>query len=537
MARSPLTGLLKEAFSSAVKEDEKLAALMNERQISRRSFLRHTVVAAGGAVLVPGILRGNSLLGGAVEGRAYGPATPVMGSLPAVKKVVIIGAGIAGLNACYQLKKQGIHATVYEASGRVGGRMFTMRDQFGPGITTDIGGEFVDTTHTDIHLLAKELGLSFYDLRKDTLTAKTYYFGGKQISQQDLRMALVPFLDRLVTDIHSLPEKISHETADSFRHLDNQSITEYISAIGIKGWLYDYLNVTLTREYGMEAAEQSAVNFLIMFDAPANQDGDYELFGSDHEVFKIKGGSQHLTDALYQQVKDQVILNHTLAAVAEGAHSDYRLSIGNNGAAKDVHADYVLITIPFALLRHIPFHVDMPPEKKRCIESIGYGNSCKFIIGVDDKPWRRAGKKGYTFTDISFGCGWDSSQIQSEDKGGFTVFGGGHFGDEMAKKTKEELISEYIPGLEEIYPGAAKAYNGKNVKFCWKDNPFSKAGYSSFKKGQWSTLAGWEGVPVGNIYFAGEHVSLDFQGYMNGGAQTAREAVERMVKQMTAERS
>ena len=51
-----------------------------------------------------------------------------------------------------------------------------------------------------------------------------------------------------------------------------------------------------------------------------------------------------------------------------------------------------------------------------------------------------------------------------------------------------------------------------------------KGGYSSFKKGQWSTLAGWEAVPVGNIYFAGEHVSRDFQGYMNGGAQTGRVA-------------
>jgi monoamine oxidase len=66
-----------------------------------------------------------------------------------------------------------------------------------------------------------------------------------------------------------------------------------------------------------------------------------------------------------------------------------------------------------------------------------------------------------------------------------------------------------------------------------------KGGYSSFKKGQWSTLAGWEAVPVGNIYFAGEHVSRDFQGYMNGGAQTGRVAAgkiaEKILKRVTAE--
>jgi monoamine oxidase len=79
-----------------------------------------------------------------------------------------------------------------------------------------------------------------------------------------------------------------------------------------------------------------------------------------------------------------------------------------------------------------------------------------------------------------------------------------------------------------------KAFSKKTSKFCWSENPYSKAGYSSFKTGQWSTLAGWEAVPVEGIYFAGEHVSRDFQGYMNGGAQTGRMAVELMMKAMDA---
>ncbi len=339
----------------------------------------------------------------------------------------------------------------------------------------------------------------------------------------------------MVTDIKSLPEKISHKTADSFRLLDNQSITEYISGIGITGWLFNFLNVVLTREYGMEASEQSAVNFLIMFDVPSDSNADYELFGSDHEVFKIKGGSQHLADALYEQVKEQVVLNHKLVAVEENKTRDYNLTLENNRSVKILQAPYVLLTLPFTILRKIRFQVGMPAEKRRCIEEIGYGNSCKFVIGLDTKPWRKAGKQGYTFTDISFGCGWDSSQRQSDEKGSFTVFGGGHSGDNMLKKSKDELIKDFIPGLETIYPGSEKAYNGKQVKFCWVQNPFSGAAYSSFRKGQWSTLAGWEAVPVGNIYFAGEHVSRDFQGYMNGGAQTAREAAGLIAEKITKE--
>lgn len=539
MPRDPLTNLLKKAFRTSVREDPELASLMEERRLSRRDFLRQTLTVGGGLALAhvlpwvpaePGLIRTKA-----------SPPLP-----PSPPRIAIIGAGITGLNACYQLKKLGIDSTVYEASGRVGGRMFTMKDVFGAGITTDIGGEFVDATHTDILQLVTELELSLYRLQDDRLIPKTYYFGGKDLTQAGLREALAPFVSRLVKDIHSLPPVISYQSADRCERLDNLSITDYLSAIGIRGWLYDYLNVTLTREYGMEASEQSAINFLIMFEPPIEKDPDYELFGPGHEVFKIKGGSQQLTDALYQRLKDQVVLEHKFVAVDRGSganelsavhgeDSGYSLSIEHKGLVEKIHADYVILTIPFTVFRNIPFSLPMPDGKRKCIEEIGYGNSCKFVMGMEEKPWRKAGKAGYTFTDISFGCGWDSSQMQSEEKGSFTVFGGGHFGEEMGAAGKDKLVNDYLSGLHQIYPGAEQAFSGKTIKFCWGQHPFSRGGYSAFKKGQWSTLAGWEGVPVGDVYFAGEHVSREFQGYMNGGAHTAREAVERIVKKINHE--
>lgn len=285
----------------------------------------------------------------------------------------------------------------------------------------------------------------------------------------------------------------------------------------------------------MEASEQSAINFLIMFTPPA--DAYYEMFGEDHEVFKIKGGSQHLADVLYQQLKDQVVLKHTLVAISPNTTGGYHLSFENDKKQTGIHADYVVMAIPFTILRKIKFDIPMPDEKRKCIDEMGYGNSCKFVMGFNGKAWRNAGKQGYTFTDISFGCGWDSSQSQSEKKGSFTVFSGGDFGDYVFNKTKNELISDFIPGLEKIFPGAEKLYSGKNVKFCWQKNPFSQAGYSSFRKGQWASLAGWESVPVGNIYFAGEHVSRDYQGYMNGAAQTARVAATAIAEKISKTKS
>jgi monoamine oxidase len=510
MARNPLTNFLKSAFADSVSLDPELEAGYKKWNSGRRSFIKNLALTIGSAALFPSFIQNQD-------------------ELPTI---IIVGAGMAGLNAAYQLNKLGIKSTVYEASARAGGRMFTMHDYFGKGITTDIGGEFVDTTHNDILQLAKEFNLSFYDLREDKLSPKTFYFDGKHLDQSDLRKAIAPFAKQIASDILSLPPLIDHSTAGSFRHFDELSITEYLSSIGIQGWLFDFLNVVLTREYGLEASEQSAINFLIMFVPPLDTDADYQLFGPTHEVFKIKGGSQHLTEKLYESLKNQVFLNQKLSGIQQREKGGYDLMFTHQDQTTNVRADYVLITIPFTILREISFPISMPAEKRKCIDELGYGNSCKFVMGFSSKPWRKANQQGYTFTNEKFGAGWDSSQMQSTGEGSFTVFGGGQFG-EYLKQTKElELAENCIGSLDVIYPGAEQVYTKKNIKFSWAANPHSKAGYSVFKKGQWSSLSGWEGVPVGNIFFAGEHVSKEFQGYMNGAAETARIAVEGILKKI-----
>ena len=512
MAHNALTRFLRQAFFATVLEDKELLANFNEWSESRRKFLKQAAIATAGALLAPPLF-----------------------SLSSCHKeeddeVAIIGAGIAGLNAAYQLQKKGIKSTIYESSGRIGGRMFTLRDEFGKGITTEVGGEFVDTTHADIIQLVKELGLSFYDLRQDPLAHKTLHFGGKEYSEDDLKIALKPFVSRLANDIKSLPEIINYQTADQFKHLDEQSITGYLTSIGIKGWLFDFLNVTLTREYGMEASQQSAVNFLIMFEPPLDDEKGYQLFGADHEVFKIKGGSAHLTDMLYEKVKSSVKTGYRLTRVLNSQQQGYDLEFQHQGSTVMVNAKKMIVAIPFTILRTIDFNVPMPEGKRKCINEIGYGNSSKLFIGVSRKPWREKGSQGYTFTDLSFGCGWDSSQMQSEKEGSFTVFAGGNFSDRLKNEGAQALTENFLPDFNTIYPGMDKAFTKKTSKFYWPNNPESKAAYSSFKVGQWSTLAGWEKVPVGEIYFAGEHVSREFQGYMNGAAQTGRMAAEMIIK-------
>ncbi|MGH9509845.1 MAG: FAD-dependent oxidoreductase, partial [Terriglobales bacterium] len=128
----------------------------------------------------------------------------------------------------------------------------------------------------------------------------------------------------------------------------------------------------------------------------------------------------------------------------------------------------------------------------------------------------------------------DNSALQPGLAGGFTFYSGGRLGMEAGQGTAEEAAARLLPGLERAFLGiTAKRVPDRVGRFHWPTHPFTKAAYSCFKPGQWTTIAGAEGRPVGNLFFAGEHTSYDFQGYMNGGAQSGKDAAEALIKTLS----
>jgi len=146
MARNPLTRILQKAFAGAAAAKE-LSSEAEARQFSqgasaagssghrhdpspahtRRRFLYDSSLATG-SLLIPGFLKPRFPEKGATaSGDRNIPASPFDASAPPSTRIAIVGAGMAGLNAAYHLQRQGIPATVYEASDRVGGRMFTLK--------------------------------------------------------------------------------------------------------------------------------------------------------------------------------------------------------------------------------------------------------------------------------------------------------------------------------------------------------------------------------------------------------------------------
>ena len=92
------------------------------------------------------------------------------------------------------------------------------------------------------------------------------------------------------------------------------------------------------------------------------------------------------------------------------------------------------------------------------------------------------------------------------------------------------IVDVFIPCfIDQIYPGTAEAFTKKAVRQHWPSSPFTLGSYTCYKPGQYSTLADSVATPVGNLIFAGEHTSADFNGYMEGAAESGERAAKEVL--------
>src|SRR5690606_21768427 len=462
--------------------------------LDRRRFLKLAGAGAAGLALAPSL---------------WGCAST---RVPSGARIAVVGGGMAGLNAAYTLKKAGIAATIYEASDRTGGRIYTARDLLNPGQTTELGGEFIDSIHEDMLALAAEFSLPLIDRRDETLV-EAYFFDGRHYTEDEVVAAFAPLAERILADYDSTGEIVDYQHEGNATALDNTSIAEYLDQIGAEGFIRALLDVAYVTEYGLDAGEQSALNLIFLIGTDLSE--GFEIFGESDERYKIEGGNQRVVDALAEALDGQVQLGQRLVAVRPRGEG-YRLTFESGAATRDVDADVVLLTLPFTLLRQVDLSgLALPAFKTRAIGELGYGMNAKVFLGTSARPWRAAGYTAECFTDEAFQLCWDNAQFQPGEGGGLTLYSGGAAGLAVGEGTPESQVARMMPGVERVFPGTEAAFNGRVGRFHWPTHPFTLASYACYRPGQWTTIAGAEIEPVGNLFFAGEHCSYDYQGYMN----------------------
>ncbi len=525
MARSPLARLLKKAYLAA-------GIALGRTQFEHESILqeRHGILRIGKKLGKKTVKRKSSV-------------KPVKSPLSnaivkRVMNIAITGGGLAGLTCAYRLKQAGFKAIIYEVTERVGGRCWTHRGEFAEGQIVERGGELIDTEHTAIRELAEELGLQLDDLelaeKKDT--EPFYFFDGTPYTFSEATNDFMEIFDKLQTDITEagFPTLFNKFTKRGFQ-LDHMSIIDWINETvpgGIDSKFGQLLDVAYNIEYGAESSEQSSLNLIYLLGFVER--GPLQIYGSSDERFHIRGGNDLIATRLQELLQDQIVLGTELIAIRKTDSGRYILTIKHGNRTKEVKADKVVLTIPFTILRS---SVDISKAgfstlKKIAIAELGMGTTTKMHVQFTDRHWDNLGCNGETFADRGYQSTYEVTRAQPGKSGILVDYTGGEIGAGFNVGTPMIRAKMFLEQLEAVLPGISSKWNEKATVDYWTGFQWTKGAYSFWKVGQYTKFAGIEGKWEGDCHFAGEHTSIEYQGYLNGAVESGERAADEIIQDL-----
>ena len=547
MARTPLLTRfqeLAEVFAEAERTGRPVEAVQEERRqnrLTRRDFLKVTGAAAGAAALA-------------------GP----MNALAAISKpsgtqgrIAIVGGGIAGLNAALTLHDAGITSTVYEASGRVGGRMHSDTTSWLNGQTSEHCGELIDSKHKTILGLASRFKLPTVDLlaAEPNQSTDTDFFFGQCYPSAQANNDFKPVWNNVKADLTEapFPTLYSSFTQAGFA-LDHLSLYDWIESRvpgGHTSSMGQLLDVAYNIEYGNITKEQSSLNLVYLLGFQP-QPGDFRIFGASDERYHVVGGNELLPQAIAGALASNTVqLNTALTGIVHNIDNTYTLALKSGNSTTTKTFDRVIMAIPFSVLRTILGSSNSAYSaagftslKQTAITQLGYGANCKLQLQFNTRYWNTSGPwgvgNGSTYADTGYQNTWEVTRAQGGATGILVDYTGGGVplasfnGNAGDPKVAAKFAQTFLTQIEPVFPGITKQWNGRATLDVPLNNPFLLGSYSYWKVGQYTLFSGYELArqpdPItGKCHFAGEHCSINFQGFMEGGAEEGARAANEIL--------
>ena len=537
MAYSPATRLFRRLAAEEEERSHPRPPDVAQTLITRRDFLRGAGAAAAGLAAAS----------------AVGPL-PVRAARARDTRVIVIGAGVAGLRCAHWLRQSGITAQVYEAADRIGGRTFSVTDFFADGQVAEHGGEFISTEHNATRNLTRNLGLRLEVINGGELP------GGEEIyridddfytyaeASADWLVAWKAFKDEL----HAAPWP---QNFDSFtqrgRELDHLSVPEWfdpahplsnpiLAGFGPNSRFARLLQTNVISEYGGNPEVQPALNLLYLL-AWNPRNSLSPLPGTD-ELYHIQGGNEQLAQRMAAELASgSVHTGRPLTAITGEAGGPYTCHFASGAPAV---ADHLVLALPFRTLREVEIDSRiwqaLRPEKQFAISSMPIGTNAKLQIQANSRPWsgvitantQQIQANGVAYSDPDgFQVVWDGSVASPSPRGVLVDYTGGTKGTQLKGPgafgvASNADVTAFLAAIEPVFPGTTAAYNGRALKSSWVDDPWHRGAYSHWGIGHYTGFSGAEGLQEGAIHFCGEHTSVDYQGFIEGAVRSGERVAQ-----------
>lgn len=462
-------------------------------------------------------------------------------------KVIVVGAGVAGLSAAYELEKRGHQVVVLEANPtRVGGRVFTHR--FSDGQYGELGAMRIPYNHELTRHYVNKLGLSLRPFVQHN-PAGWYHIRGHRVRLGD-EQALYPLFNLppeeqnqtlydfwLRSVLAILGELNPDELADLFRTefttekmrvWDQFSLGAALRQGGLSEEAVEMLGVV----WASETSHNAAVTEILREEVE-------EIWS--HGFDEIIGGTDLLPRALARRLRSRPLMGKRVVRIEQDAvrGTVTAFCTDQSGEVSHFAGDALICTVPLGVLNTIEAAPDFSTVKRRAIRQVSYDSASKVLVHTRQRFWEsEEGIYGGTFyTDLPIGTGaYPSDNAEALDPGvsaGPGVLLGSYTWGQPARRLaalphqdRAELV---IQELTRMHPRLRrKGMVLDTISWSWDNNPWSRGAYCLFSPGQHANLYRYLLEPEGRVFFAGEHASLTHS-WMQGGFESGLRAVQQVL--------
>jgi monoamine oxidase len=428
--------------------------------------------------------------------------------------VVVAGAGLAGLSAAHDLTAMGASVTVVDARDRVGGRVWTIRDGFTEHQHAEGGGDMIDDDQVAIRTLAAELKLKLTRILRGSFG---YVRADKSGRPQLMFRRVARGWERLAETLAATsgPYKLAERRWDS-------PITSNLARRSVANWLDDVhadeeLRATATGLRGFFLADPEELSLVALVD---------QFAGDDHDnwpgaMYRIEGGNDRLASALAAPLGNRLRLKTEVIAISHRGKA-VRVSVKHAQTQSQLNADYVIVTMPASVVRRIPITPSLPSQQHDAFSRLQYGRATRTLLQFSKRFWRAPGRPRAFGSPLPFGAFWEGNEEQRGRPGVLSFLAGGAASDATQAIVARDGAAGLANALD--FLGSKNAELIASRQIVWEQDPWARGGYAFFDPTFDPALRAWLARPFGRVFFAGEHTSVRWQGYMNGAVESGRRA-------------
>ncbi len=477
--------------------------------LSRRTFL-----AGVGAALTPGSFAGL---------RASGTG-----------KVVVVGAGLAGLAAAYELSEAGLDVTVIERSQRPGGRVYTVRGEFDDDVWVDVGGQTSGGGYGNFFYYSTKFELPFEPQdafpgsgRPDLLV----HLDGELHSGAALRaspdswplplkdeekpLAPTRLLSHYLTDIAQqigTPDRVLDK---EFLHYDELSLLQLLQRQGASEAAIRLVDHTLNYNSVDSVSALSAL-----------RDAVRAIHNRGNPGLNLADGNSSLPEAFAKKLGDRIRYGHTLEAVHQDDNR-VTLQVETNGLSDVLYADKVVLAIPFTALRKVNIDARLPAGRQRIIDELPYTQIAQAYLQTSEKFWEKDGPVAMIVSDGPLERLFNGSSKMAGERGLLINWVNGTGVAKIGASDPDEHIDIVRQEVARIFPESRDLIE-RTYTHNWGES-YARGAYAHYAPGQMAKHAAEIPKPAGRLHFAGEHTELVAPG-MEGALTSGRRAAQEILK-------